>query len=105
MIRIINITLLLLSTNVLVSCGSKNKMAISGGITTPTEYKVKHQFSYDVTAIEDACADKMESVPDPDTRAQETEKCIEEKELLMSQLFSILTTKEAKEKIEKEKDK
>lgn len=78
-----------------VSCGTKNKVQVGGTVGIPTEFEVKHKFSYDVTAIEDACEERFKDETDPATKEDNIDECIQKKELMMEQLFHALTNPKA----------
>lgn len=75
----------------LISCGTKNKVQVSGQVDMPTELEVKHKFFYDVNAIEDACEEKFQDVVNEQQREYEIGQCVLKKEAIMEQLFGILT--------------
>lgn len=75
----------------LASCGSKNKVIVSGGVTTPTEFNVNHKLSVDTSQFEESCTNKYKDVDNSVERSEKIEECISEKERIVAELLKALT--------------
>ena len=75
----------------LASCGSKNSVKVSGGVTTPTDFNVNHKISVDTSQFEESCTNKYKNVDDAVERNEKIEECISEKERIVSELLKALT--------------
>jgi hypothetical protein len=85
---------------VLVSCGTKNRVDVSGTVktTAPTDFylhqedvNVNHKISIDTSQFEESCTKKYKDINDSEKRNKKIDECVSEKERIVSELLKTLT--------------
>lgn len=73
----------------IVACG-KVEHRISGRVTVPQQYEVKHIFVADEAVFRESCENKFEEILDDEERHDKIDKCIENKQNTVSKLIDAL---------------